>query len=78
MENQEISQLITFFKKELPAKDFTAALITDEPTYKVFKLGKGDKTLYLNIWQGKDRISYLLSKVIVKQSPEEIKTEAVK
>jgi len=73
-----MNQLAEFFQKELPAKDFTATLITDEPGHKVFKVGKGDKTLFLTLWQGKNKISYLLSRVLVKQSPEDIKTEPTK
>lgn len=76
MQNVAIAQVSEFFQKELTAKEFTTTLVTDEPTRKVFKVGKGDKTLFLNIWQGKDQVAYLLSRVILKQSPEQIKTEA--
>lgn len=76
VQNVAIAQVSEFFQKELTAKEFTTTLVTDEPTRKVFKVGKGDKTLFLNIWQGKDQVAYLLSRVILKQSPEQIKTEA--
>ncbi len=73
-----IAQVTDYFKKELAAKDFTANLVTDEPTRKVFKVTKGDKTLYLNIWQGADQVSYLLSRVVVKQAPADIATDVGK
>lgn len=73
-----IAQVTDYFKKELAAKDFTATLVTDEPTRKVFKVTKGDKTLFLNLWQGADQVSYLLSRVVVKQAPADIKTDAGK
>lgn len=76
--NGAIAQVADFFKKELTAKAFTTNLVTDEPKRKVFKVSKGEQTLFLNIWQGQDRVSYLLSRVVVKQPPEEIKTEAGK
>ncbi|MBF2027706.1 MAG: hypothetical protein IGS48_13225 [Oscillatoriales cyanobacterium C42_A2020_001] len=76
VQNGAIAQVSDFFKRELAAKEFTASLVADEPTRKVFKVGKGDKILFLNIWQGKNQVAYLLSRVIVKQSPEQIKTEA--
>jgi hypothetical protein len=75
VENGAIAQVTDFFRKELPAKEFKADLVTDEPTRKVFKISKDNKTLFLNIWQGKQNVSYLLAGVVYKQSPEEIKTE---
>jgi hypothetical protein len=73
-----IAQVTDYFKKELTAKDFTATLVADEPTRKVFKVTKGDKTLFLNIWQGNGQVSYLLSRVVVKQAPADIKTDTEK
>lgn len=78
IENREMAQVAEFFKKELAAKDFTANLITDEPGRKVFKVVKGDKTLFLTLWQGKNKITYLLSRVLVKQAPEDLKADAAK
>ncbi|MDX2239800.1 MAG: hypothetical protein NW224_03850 [Leptolyngbyaceae cyanobacterium bins.302] len=78
VETQEIGQVAEFFKQELKAKDFIASLVNDEPNRKVFKIVKDNKTLFLNIWKGKDKVSYLLSRVVVKQSPEEIKIESEK
>ncbi len=70
-----IAQVSEFFKKELAGKEFTVNLVKDEPTRKVFKVAKGNEALFLNIWQGKSQVAYLLSRVIVKQSPEQISTE---
>lgn len=73
-----ITPIVAYFKQELAAKDFTITLITDEPTRKVFKVTKENKTLFLNIWQSKNQVSYLLSRVELKQSPETLKTDAGK
>jgi len=78
VENKELRQVAEFFQKELPAKGFTTNLIADEPSRKVFRVVKGDKTLFLSLWQGKNKIVYLLSSVLLKQSPEDIKVEAAK
>ncbi|MDX2231049.1 MAG: hypothetical protein NW220_15525 [Leptolyngbyaceae cyanobacterium bins.349] len=76
--NGAIAEVAKYFKQELAAKEFTTNVVSDTPNRKVFKVTKGDKTLFLNIWQGKDQVSYLLSKVVLKQSPADIKTEAEK
>jgi len=74
--NGAIAQVTDFFKKELTAKEFTADLVADEPTHKVFKVTKGDKTLFLNIWQGQDKVAYVLTEDVLKTPPEGIKGEA--
>lgn len=72
VENGAIAEVTTYFRKELPAKQFKAELVTDEPTRKVFKVSKDDKTLFLNILQSKQNVVYLLSSVVYRQSPDEI------
>lgn len=72
VENMAIAQVVDFFQTELPAHDYAAQLITNQPTHKVFKVVKADKTLFLNIWQNQQKVSYLLAGVIYNQSPEEI------
>lgn len=74
--SQDLTQVAEFFTKELAAKEFTTTVVTDTADRKVFKVEKGDQTLFLNIWKGKNTISYLLSKVILKQPPEAIQVEA--
>lgn len=72
VENGAIAEVTNYFRKELPAKQFKAELVTDEPTRKVFKVSKDNKTLFLNILQSKQNVVYLLSSVVYKQSPDEI------
>ncbi len=76
--NVAIAQVTDFFRKELAAKEFQTNLVTDEPTHKVLKVSRDNKTLFLNIWQAKQDVAYLLAGVVYKQSPEAIKTEAGK
>lgn len=75
VEGQDLPQVAEFFKRELAAKEFTTTVVADTADRKVFKVAKGDQTMFLNIWKGKNNISYLLAKVILKQSPEDIKVE---
>ncbi len=70
--NGAIAEVTNYFRKELPAKQFKAELVTDEPTRKVFKISKDNKTLFLNILQSKQNVVYLLSSVVYKRSPDEI------
>lgn len=72
VENGAIAEVTNYFRKELAAKQFKAELVTDEPTRKVFKVSKNDKTLFLNILQSKQNVVYLLSSVVYKQSPDAI------
>jgi hypothetical protein len=77
VEKVAIADLTSYFRKELTAKGFKADLVTDTPTHKVFKVSKENKTLFLNIWQGKF-LSYSLSDQILKRSPEELPKPQVK
>lgn len=72
VENGAIAEVTNYFRKELAAKQFKAELVTDEPTRKVFKVTKENKTLFLNILQSKQSVVYLLSSVMYKQSPDTI------
>lgn len=72
VDNGAIAEVTSYFRKELAAKQFKAELVTDEPTRKVFKVSKDDKTLFLNILQSKQNVVYLLSSVVYEQSPDEI------
>lgn len=76
IENGKITEVSAFFQKELPSKAFQVAVVTDTPQHKVLKVSKQGTDRFLNIWQGPTTVSYLLAKVIYKQSPAEIKTES--
>jgi hypothetical protein len=78
VEKVAIADLASHFRKELAAKAFQADLVTDTPTHKVFKVTKDSKTLFLNIWQGKQALSYALSDQVLKQSPEEMQKPEIK
>jgi hypothetical protein len=74
VKNAAIAQVTEFFRKELPTQQINVALVVNEPSHKVLKVSRGtQKPLFLNIWQEKQAVSYLLAGVIYKRSPQEIR-----
>ncbi|MBM0742398.1 hypothetical protein JOY44_12345 [Phormidium sp. CLA17] len=72
VENGAIAEVTKYFRKELGEKQFKADLVRDEPSRKVFRVSKDNKTLFLNILQNKQNVVHVLSSVVYKQSPDEV------
>jgi hypothetical protein len=67
-----MATVIQHFRTNAAAQDFNWELVTNRPLHQVVKLTKSGKTQFLNVWQGKQNITYVLSGVVFKHSPEEM------